>query len=64
MKQSKLKFHSVMELWAFKTLINVANVEINVANCTLVCVCSEEQLQMAIKSFRAEEVQQMSISDF
>lgn len=63
MKQTKLRFHSVMELWAFKTLINAANVEINIEGCTLVCVCSDEQVQIAIKSFSAEVVEQMSFTD-
>lgn len=62
MKQTKLKFHSLMELWAFKMLINLSNVEINVADCILICACSDEQIQIAIESFRAEIVEQMSFT--
>lgn len=51
-----------MDLWKFKMLINANYAEVNFQNCTIVCECTEEHLQIALQDYSAQIVEQVSLT--
>jgi hypothetical protein len=52
-EQITLKFPSLLNLWAFKSAVNSICFELNPGNLTLICDCSKEHTELAIKKYNA-----------
>jgi hypothetical protein len=48
-----LQFKNSKDLWEFKTTTGANCVQINTAECTLICDCSEADIELAIKEYNA-----------
>jgi hypothetical protein len=54
MKKTTLVFPTVQALWQFKASIQTNNVEIIISTKTLICECTERNVDLAISKFGAE----------
>lgn len=53
MKKTLLKFSSIIYLTAFRKFAKARYWEINLNDMTILCDCSEKEVQFACKDFRA-----------
>jgi hypothetical protein len=54
MKKVTLAFKTTTELWEFKMRCHASDVQINFHHCTLSCLCSKEEIELAMKEYHAE----------
>ena len=49
-----LQFQSLDDLWAFRIDALIYFIEMNQAQITLTCKCSQQHLQLAVSKYKAE----------
>ena len=52
-----IKFTSLASMWAFRMEINANIFEMNVAQLTIKCDCSEEHIKLAIEKYNGKIVE-------
>jgi hypothetical protein len=58
-----LQFRSLDDLWAFRIAALISYIEMDKENCILICKCSHEYLQLAVKKYGASVIVAASSSE-
>jgi hypothetical protein len=57
MKRVTLKFPTLFLLWSFAQTLTSHSVEINTRERTLICDCTEENIEAAVTGFKARVIE-------
>ncbi len=61
---ARLRFSSLFDLWQFKEVVQVANVEVLVGERVLIGDFREAAIELAQKSYKAEVINTREVSSF
>ncbi len=56
LSKATIQFKSVADLWAYRISATNGSYQMNLAKCLITCLCTKEQIQLAVDKYNGKVV--------